>query len=201
MSAVLPIIEVIYNSGATLYAILRDRLTGKVFNTGTSLFETFNSANWLNYAVALAEQSPSGYYSGVRPVAVAGHLTSEVIYAQSGGTPSIADAPPFNLGYSAGDNVAAISGDAAAAPTNLQAALSTEVQGAIAAGVITTQSFPTTLTNTHAAAYQGRILLMTSGAAQGMAGLISNYTVASGVISLAGALAVAPSAADTFIII
>ncbi len=105
------------------------------------------------------------------------------------------------MAYSGGDNVAAISGDASQAPTNLQAALSTEVQGAVASGTITVSSFPTDLTNTNVAAYQGRILLFVSGVAAGMAGLISNYNPTNGVITLSGALAIAPNDTDEFIIV
>ena len=202
MANALPIIEAIYTSGSTLYAILRDRMTGKVWNTsGTPAFEVYNAAHWASYAIAMTEQASSGYYTSTRPAGVAGFLTSEQVFNQAGGGPATSDAPSILLGYSAGQNVGAIAGDASAAPTNLQAGLSTEVQSSVAAGTITNQTFPTNLTNTNANAYSGRVLYFTSGACAGMAGLIATYVVASGVITLSGALAATPSAADTFIIV
>ena len=180
--------------------ILFNRITGQVWNNNTHAFENWNSANWAQYAIALTEKTGSGYYTAAIPAGVSGALVSDVLYLQAGGSPASSDAPPQSLGHSIGDNVAAISGDAAAAPTNLEAALTTETQGA-AAGVPTTSVIPTNLANTTAGAYQGLTMRFINGAAAGMAGLIANYAVASGVITLAGGLAVAPAAGDLFIIV
>lgn len=199
MSNTLPIIQTAFSSGVTVYAILRNSLNGQVWNGGA--FEAYNVAHWASYAITLAEQSSSGVYIAARPAGVAGFLVSEAFYQQAGGSPASSDAPPYLLGQSGGVNVAAIAGDASAAPTNLESALKTETQGAVAAGTITAGSFPTNLTNTNAGAYQGLTIRFITGAAAGMAGLIANYTVASGVITLSGSLAVAPSAADLFIIV
>lgn len=200
MSITLPIIEAYFTVGQTLYVFLHNRLTGQVWNTTTPAWETWNSAHWAQYAIPLTEQSLSGYYTATRPAGTSGYLVSETMYQQVGGSPVSSDAPPQALNKSAGENVLAISGDALHAPGNLEAVLSSQTQGTVAAGTITTSSFPTNLTNATAGAYQGRVLYMLSGAAAGMAALIANYTVASGVLTLSGGLSVAPSASDTFII-
>lgn len=199
MSITLPIIQAAYTTGATLYAIVRNSLTGQVWNG--SAFEAYNGAHWSTYAIALTEQGSSGFYSVARPAGLAGYLTTECIYQQGGGSPATSDAPPFTIASTGGINVAAISGDAASAPTNLQASLSSEIQGVVSSGTITAKIFPTNLSNTNVGAYQGRIILFISGVASGMAGLIANYTPTLGVITLSGSLAIAPVATDTFIIV
>lgn len=199
MSIALPVIQTTFNVGATVYAVIRNLLNGQVWNGAA--FEAYNAAHWASYAVPLTEQAGSGFYSTVRPAGLAGFLTMESFFQQAGGSPAIGDAPPFTAGSTGGVNVAAVSGDAATAPTNLQAALSTEKQAAVAAGVITASSFPTTLTNPTLGAYQGLTVRFLTGAAAGMAGLIAQYNPTGGVLTLSGGLAVAPSAADTFIIV
>lgn len=201
MSTVQPIIEALFTTGATLYSVLRDRLTGKVWNTNTVAFETYNSAHWGQYAIAMAEQTSSGYYTATRPAGTAGFLTSESIYQQGGGSPALGDTPATNLGYSLGQNVAAISGDPLTAPTNLQAGLASETQGTVAAGVITASSFPTNLTNANAGAYAGMTIRFVTGACAGMAALIATYTVLNGVIALSGSLTATPLANDAFVIV
>lgn len=200
MAIALPVIEALFTTGQTLYAVLRDRLTGKTWNNTGSAWEVYNSAHWTQYAIALAEQTSSGYYTATRPTGTAGFLTSESIYQQAGGSPALGDTPATNLGYSHGQNVAAISGDAANAPTNLEANLLSQVQGQVAAGTITAQIFPTNLLNANTNAFSGRVLLMVSGAAVNMAALIAQYNPTNGVITLSAALAAAPSANDQFII-
>ena len=198
MSVTLPIIERNFTSGVTVYAVRHNKLNGQVWNG--SAFEVYNAAHWSTYAIALAEQAGSGYYTATAPAGTAGFLVSDAFYQQAGGSPATSDGPPFALVDSGGVNVSAISGDASVAPTNLEAALNTENQGA-AAGTPTASVIPTNLTNTHAGAFQGLTMRFITGAAAGMAGLIANYTVASGVITLSGGLAVAPVAGDLFIIV
>lgn len=200
MSVTLPGIQAIFTTGSTLYAILRNALNGQVWNNSAPAFEVYNSAHWSQYAIALTEQTSSGYYFAVRPSGLSGFLTSETIYQQAGGSPAISDAPPNSLNYSGGVNVSAISGDAAYAPTNLQAVLASQTQGQVAAGTITNQSFPTNLTNANANAYSGRVIYFVSGACAGMAALIATYTPGTGTITTSGGLAATPSANDQFII-
>jgi hypothetical protein len=131
---------------------------------------------------------------------VGGFLISATFYQQAGGSPASSDAPPFSLAYPQGQNISGISGDPLYAPTNLQAVLSSETQGMVIAGAISSQSFPTTLTNVNSGAYQGRVCYFTSGVCQGMAGLIANYNAASWTLTLSAALAATPSIGDSFII-
>lgn len=200
MSIQLPDIETYFNVGATLYVFAHNRLTGQAWNNNTLVWENWNIAHWTQYAIPLTEQTGSGYYTAPRPVGLAGYLVSETIYQQVGGSPASGDAPPQGLIRSAGDNVLAISGDALSAPTNLQSVLKSQTQGAVISGTITVSSIPTNLTETIVGAYQGRVLYMLTGSAAGMAALIANYSPTNGLLTLSGGLAVAPSAADLFII-
>lgn len=200
MSNALARIEAYFTVGQTLYVMQWNRISGQVWNNVSLAFENYTAANWAQYAVPLTEKTSSGYYSAARPAGLAGALITDVLYLQSGGSPTTADAPPQSMGRSAGENLLGVAGDPSSAPTNLQAALSTETQGAVASGVITASSFPTSLTNTVAAAYQGMTIRFITGAAAGMVGLIANYTPTAGVMTLAGSLATAPAAGDTFII-
>ena len=93
MSVVQTVIESIFTSGQTLYAVIRNRLNGQVWNNNSLAFEVFNSAHWAQYAIALTEQTGSGYYSATRPAGLAGFLTSDSIYQQGGGSPTIGDTP------------------------------------------------------------------------------------------------------------
>ena len=54
------------DTGLALYALLRNR-AGQVWNTATPGFETYASANYAAYAIALVEQGASGYYLGNLP--------------------------------------------------------------------------------------------------------------------------------------
>jgi hypothetical protein len=200
VSVALPLIQAVYTTGATLYAVLHDSIGGKVFNATNNGWEAYNQAHWSQYAIALTEQTGSGYYTAQRPAIASGYLTTECIYLQAGAGPASTDAPPILLGYSAGQNIAAISGDPTNAPTNLQAVLASQTQGQIASGTISSSSFPTGLTNANAGAYQGRVIYFVTGAAAGMAGLIANYDPSNGTITLSGSLAVAPGDNDQFII-
>ncbi len=194
----IPIIEAIYTSGATLYAIRRNRLNGYVWNTSTLAFEAYTASHWSQYAIALTEQTGSGYYSAAAP-STSGYLTSDAIYLQAGSSAAVTDTALI-LKNSVGENIAGISGDAAVSPSNLQAALSSETQGAVAAGTIAANSFTTNLTNANANAYQGMTLRFFTGVCAGMVGLIQSYSVSGGVITLSASLAATPSAGDSFII-
>lgn len=196
----LPVLQCVFQSGATVYAVLRNRLNGQVWNTSTPAFETYNEAHWAQYAIALTEQTSSGYYTANAPSGVSGYLVSAAFYQQAGGSPATSDSPPFQLANANGENVAAISGDPVNAPSNLQAVLASQTQASVAAGAITASSFPTSLVDSNAGAYQGRVIYFTSGVCLGMAALIANYTPTGGIITLSGSLAAAPSASDTFII-
>jgi hypothetical protein len=194
-------IESIYQSGAKLYVILHNRITGQIWNNSTLAWETYNSANWTEYAIALTEQTGSGFYTATRPTGVSGYLQSEAIYVQAGSSPALTDAPSIGIQHSQGENIASINSDPAVSPQNLQISLSTEETGTVSTGTISASSFPTSLVNSNVNAYQGKIIRMTSGVAVGMVGLVAQYNPTGGVITLSGSLAATPSAGDSFIIV
>ena len=76
-------------SGLTVYGFIRDEATGLIFN-GTSMV-TWNASNWATYAVALIEQTGSGYYSASFPSGLPPSTYSVVLYQQAGGSPVSTD--------------------------------------------------------------------------------------------------------------
>jgi hypothetical protein len=61
----------LYQSGlTTLYGVLRDD-QGRPFDATSGAFETYNASNYTSYAIALAEQGSTGYYSLAVPSAAA----------------------------------------------------------------------------------------------------------------------------------
>ena len=194
-----PIIEVVNASGSNIYVVLKNRITGQTWNTATPGWETFNPANWANYAIPLTEATGSGYYWAARPAGVAGSLVTDVFYVRAGASPSTTDAPPFNMLHGEGENVASINADPAAAPQNLQTLLSTAIQGAVAAGTITNSSFPTNVTGLANNLIVGRTLFFVTGTLRTAAAAILSYNGGTGVIGVSP-LVGAPSVADTFII-
>ena len=194
-----PIIECLNASGQNIYALQKNRVTGQTWNTSTLAWETFNPANWANYAIHLTEDSGSGYYLAARPAGVAGSLVTDVFYVRAGGSPATTDAPPFNLLHGEGENIAAINADPAVAPQNLQACLATAIQGAVAAGTITNSSFPTNVTGLANNLIVGRTLFFKTGTLAGAAVAILSYNGGTGVIGVSP-LVGAPSVGDSFIV-
>lgn len=77
------IIECIAQTGQTLYSVIHNS-SGQLWNTGGVAFENYNSAHWSNYVTSLTEQSPTGYYSAVFPIAIPVGKYTEVYYQGSG---------------------------------------------------------------------------------------------------------------------
>lgn len=193
----MPTIETIYPTGNNLYAVIQDPATGKVWNTGTNLFETFNGSHWSNYAIPLTERANTGYYSAAYPSQIT-IPTSEALYLRAGGSPALGDAP-ITLGNSQGSNIAAISGSMAAAK-NASAAAGTEVQGAAATGTLSTTQMSTNLANTLAGAYVGRTVVWITGVLAGVAAAITGYIPTNGVLTFTQVPS-APANGDTFVIV
>lgn len=197
-------LEVVYQTGFTLYAVVRGNVAGvpKVWNptllSGAGDWEAYNSAHWAQYAIPLPEQVPSGYYAAVYPANIAGVLTSESFYVQAGGSPVIGDAAAAGLARTQGQNVGAVAGDGDV-PSTLQQALASEQRG-LAAGVPTALVVPTNLTNAQAGAYSGRAVVFTSGVAFQAVARVVGYNPVNGVLTLAAPLPVAPAAGDSFVI-
>ncbi len=101
---------------------------------------------------------------------------------------------------SQGANVQTIAGDGQA-PINMAAAAGIIIaSAAVAAGTITTTSFPTTLTNSHAQAYVGRVIAFMTGVCTGQETNITGYAVTNGVLTVT-ALTNAPSPGDLFVVL
>lgn len=197
-------IETIYTSGSTLYAVIHGIVAGvaKVWNTtlnaGSGDWQTFVGANWSQYAVAMTEQTGSGYYSGTYPTAIEGILTTEALYIQGGGSPALGDSPVATV-KSQGSNLAAIAGETQSA-LNLGSSAGSQQTGSLI-GTPTASVLPTDLTSTEDDAYLGRILIMTSGNADQQVQYVTAYDGTTKVLTLAAPLATAPAAADTFVIV
>lgn len=194
----MPPIEAIYLVGANLYVVIHAP-DGTVWNNNTLAFEAYNPSNWSNYAIALTEQAGSGYYRGTYPVAIAGVLTTEVLYERVGGAPALSDAPPKGILQSQGMDVGAVAGSQPAA-ANLGKAAAAEIPGSALTGTLSTTQATTDLTQALANAYAGRTVLWTSGALAGIAAGITAYAPSNGLLTFT-ALPAAPANGDKFLII
>lgn len=192
-----------YLSGRTLYVVIY--FNSQFWNKDTLAFENYNQGNWTHYAVPLTEYVSSGIYQATYPSQIAGAaLPTEFVYQQNGATPTLPALPGgdsfLTLMQSQGSNIKTIAGDGTA-PVNMAAAADVIIAtGAVASGTITTTSFPTNLTNTHAQAYVGRIIAFTSGVCAGQETNITGYAVTDGVLTVT-ALTTAPSPGDLFVML
>lgn len=198
-------LEVVYQTGFTVYAVVRGVVAGTrqywnpTLNTGAGSWEAFNSAHWAQYAIPLTEDTSTGFYAATYPANITGVLTSEAFYIQGGGSPTLGDAPAAGLTRTQGENLGAVGGDANV-PGVLQQALLSEQLG-VASGTPTTLVIPTTLTNAQLNAFQGRAVIFTSGVAFQCVARIVGYNPTGGVLTLAAPLPIAPVALDTFVIV
>jgi hypothetical protein len=191
-------INAVFQPSQTVYVEINDLVTGNVWNTGTQLFEAYNSAHWAQYAVPLVERAGTGFYTAPYPSGIVGVLTSEVLYQQGGGSPALGDTPITTL-FSQGVNLAAIAGSLSAA-INLSTTAQTAQQGAAATGTLSKTQATTNLSQVLANFYVGRTLLWTSGVLAGAAAAITGYAASGGLLTFTP-LAAAPSAGDSFIIL
>lgn len=198
-------LEVIYNSGANLYAVIRRRSDGYVWNTalnaGDGGWQVYSVGNWAQYAIVLTEQTSSGYYVGTYPAAIGSTFTSEVFYARAGGSPASSDAPPFMLALTQGQGVAAVAGvglDAA----NMAAALSTQQLGAAVGAIPGPLQVTTNLFDTTDDVYLGRVIIWTTGNMAKQAARISAYNGTTKIITvLAWPSNLTPEDGDEFVIV
>jgi hypothetical protein len=191
-----------YLSGRTLYVVIE--VGGQFWNKDTATFESYSQGNWAHYAVPFVEYVSSGIYAVAYPSGIAaGTLSNDFVYLQNGATPVLPGVPGgdsfLTLMQSQGTNVQTIAGDGTA-PIGMASAADVIITAAVAAGTITTSSFPTTLTNAHAQSYVGRIIVFKTGVCAGQATNITAYAVTNGVLTVT-ALTNAPSAADTFVML
>ena len=73
-------------SGITAYCFIRNE-NNYIWN-GSNV-ETYNVANWSKYAVAMSEQTGSGFYSTKKPDSILSG--SFVVYIQAGSSPASTD--------------------------------------------------------------------------------------------------------------
>lgn len=190
-------IEFLYPTGSTIYAVIHNP-DGTVWNNISLQFEAFNAGLWANYAVPLAEQGASGYYSGVYPTAIGEDvLTTEVLYLQGGGAPATNDTG-LSLGQTQGSSMAALNGDRVAAE-NLRTNAAIMAKGSAQSGTLSKTQMTTNLPSAVANAYNSRVVVFTTGTAKDQVSNIVAYNGA-GLLTF-GALTVAPSAGDEFLII
>ncbi len=197
------LIETLYLSARNLYVVIH--AGGQVWNKDAAAFENYNQGNWTHYAVPLTEQVSSGYYYSSYPSDIPeGTLSTDCLYQQNGATPVLPALPGGDSFLSAfqsqGTNLQTIAGNGTA-PIKMAAAADVIISdGVIGTGTITTSSFPTNLTNSHAQAYVGRVIAFTSGVCAGQETNITAYVVTDGVLTVT-ALTNAPSPGDTFVML
>lgn len=197
------VIQATYQTGFSLYAVIHNPLTGQVWNASTQAFEIFMSGNWANYAVAMTEQTGTGYYSASFPgsaiLAAAGAaLMTEAVYIRAGGSPTIGDIPAMNLQQSQGVNVASMLGNYTPL-FNMLVALSTENVLLVSSSTANTVT-ATTTPSANADNYIGRALVFApGGAAAQQAYKISGY--AAGVFTLSTPLLTTPNNGDQFVVV
>jgi hypothetical protein len=191
-------IQALYQTGKTLYAVCINPLNGQFYNAG--VWEAYNSAHWGVYAVALTEYAGSGIYSGSYPIATPLLLSTDIIFAQAGVSPTLGDPVASNIYQSQGVNLAGVNWSVAAA-VNLALSAGGMIASSVAAGTLTPSAFTTNLSSSVNAAYQGRICLFTSGVLIGQVGNIIAYDGSTFTLTVGGPFTAAPSVADQFIII
>lgn len=199
-----PIVTV-YLTSRNVYVVAWNPNTGQFWNKDTAAWETYNQSNWAHYAIPLVEYVSSGIYQVAYPSGIAaGLLSTEFVYQQNGATPTLPGLPGgdsfLTAMQSQGTNVQTISGDGTA-PANMAAAADVIIpNGVVASGTITSSSFPTNLTNSHAQAYVGRVIAFTSGVCAGQETNITGYVVTNGVLTVT-ALTTAPAPGDKFVML
>lgn len=100
-------LELNYQTGRTVYCV-RSYLTAsstEFYNTSTKAYETFDSSNWADYAIALTEVGVTGYYRATCPSDSLAYPATDIFYEQKGASAAITDASPIGLGDSQGVNV------------------------------------------------------------------------------------------------
>lgn len=76
------------SSGLNLYVHIRNS-AGSIWNG--SAFVTWNVANWATYAIAMTEQTSSGFYSVAFPSSITAGKYSFFVYQRVGGSPAVGD--------------------------------------------------------------------------------------------------------------
>lgn len=198
-------IETIYQTGQTLYAVVRGVVSGSrqvwntTLNSGSGGWETYSSGHWSQYAIAMTEEN-LGYYYCSFPAGISNVITTETLWLQGGGSPTLGDTG-IGIGQSQGENVVGIAGDATA-PTVQTSALLTMLTGTVVTGSLTAMSFSTDVVNANINFCQGRAILFLLGSSlANQGGTIISYDPNTQIITVAASFTSAPVNADSFIIV
>lgn len=86
-----------FDTGKVLYFNVFNRV-GQVWNTGSSSFESYQTANYSSYKVTMTEQgAASGIYEGSFPSAITAGVYNIIVHSQPGGSPAEGD-PKIGVG-------------------------------------------------------------------------------------------------------
>lgn len=194
-------IQALYQTAQHLYAILVSPVDGTVWNQNTQLWETYNSGHWSQYAVPLTEYSGSGYYRATYPIASPSVLSTDIIYAQAGGSPTLGDPPATSIYQSQGANVGA-AGNSWQAAQNFASTTGSQQIGAVFGTPPSALLITTNLTSIQTNTYAGRAIIMTSGILIQQASFITAYNGSTFVLTINGfPSGSTPANGDTFVII
>lgn len=200
-------LEVFSATGNTLYVVLRN-VSNQVWNVGAAAWQTYNVANWAQYAIPLTEDTSSGWYTAAVPAGISTTTVLRIlVYGQLGGSPAAGD---DNLGvsistwtgstWSTSVDVASISGSTTAA-IRLALSAATIVSGAAVTGTLTVAQMTTNLSAAVDKLYYGRVVYFTSGALAGQVAAISGYNGTTKTITFFQVITSAPANGDSFIIV
>ena len=215
------LIEAFSDPSLNLYAMLRS-ITGTVWHTGSSTWVAWNAPDWANYAIALTEDTSSGFYHAAVPAIGSAQRVTILIYNRLGGAPAAGDqafgnstalwdGSTWESGWSTTTrqittmglvtvDVGKINGVAAAA-SKLSTSASTIITGKAVAGTLTVSQMTTDLAYTVADLLVGRVIYFTSGTLTGRVAAIAGYVVAGGKLTFYNPLPSAPTAGDDFVVI
>lgn len=194
-------IQALYATGNTLYAVLIDPETSKFYNNMMGAWEAYNPAHWGVYAVPMAEAAGSGYYSAFYPIPPNSQvLSTDIIYAQAGVSPTLGDVVASNIYASQGVNIGAV-GNSAQAGQSMGFALGTQQVGAVNGTPGSPTLIPTNLANAQVGAYAGRAFIMASGVLAQQASLITGYDGAGSLTIVPLPSGGTPASGDVFVIV
>lgn len=207
-------LETFFQSGKTVYGVIWDSSTGKIWRRDANIWEVFTSVNWANYAIPITELGlggglGTGHYLVAYPTQIdlTTIIPTEQIFQQVGGSPSQPTTGGggdyiIGGGKSQGVNVSAIAGNLAAT-LNMSAAAGSEVRGAATAGTLSTAQMTTNLSAVLIGAYIGRVVIWTSGVLTGVAAAITAYAGAGagGGMLTYSTVPLAPGVGDQFVIV
>ena len=83
-------IEFVYPSGSTLYAVVRQPSTVKVWDAGTSVWDTWADGDVGDYDIPMTDNR-GDYYTATFPGSISSGSYSVSVYVQAGASPAVSD--------------------------------------------------------------------------------------------------------------